>query len=127
MLGIFVLVMWTIAISFSLSALTPLILRNGQFPIPAFVFVLMPVAVLTVSIWWMARANAGPDDTPADNTADECWKWGMFYYNPGDSSILVEKRFGIGQTLNFAHWQSWVLLGAALALPIAIALIARHH
>ena len=28
------------------------------------------------------------------------WKLGLFYYNPDDSSIWVEKRFGIGLTVN---------------------------
>lgn len=26
-----------------------------------------------------------------DHTPDACWKWGVFYVNPADPSILVEK------------------------------------
>lgn len=126
MLVIPIVVMWTVAIMFSLVALTPLILRNGQFPIPAFVLLLIPIAAVAASIWWVARASAEPDDLPADNTPDECWKWGQLYYNPNDPSLLVEKRFGLGYTLNFARWGSWVLLAAVLVLPLVVILIARH-
>ena len=36
-----------------------------------------------------------------DRERDACWKWGVFYFNPDDPSILVEKRSGLGYTLNF--------------------------
>lgn len=34
---------------------------------------------------------------------DDKWIFGMFYYNPNDSRINVEKRFGYGATINIAH------------------------
>ena len=37
------------------------------------------------------------------------------YWQPG-KSMLVEKPFGIGYTLNLANWRSWVVLGVAGAL-----------
>ncbi len=44
----------------------------------------------------------------------------MIYVNPADPSILVEKRFGIGYTLNLGNSRSWALLALLLA-PIALA------
>jgi uncharacterized membrane protein len=125
-LAVPVIVMWIIAIVFSLAALTPLILRNGQFPIPPAVVILIPIAGVIAGIWLLMRAGAAAGETAADNTPNACWKWGQFYYNPDDPSIMIEKRFGIGYTLNFARWPSWLLLGGTLALPIAIVLFARH-
>jgi uncharacterized membrane protein len=125
-LATLLIVTWTIAVMFSVVALTPLILRNGHFPIPMFVMLMLPLAGVAVGIWLMARANAEPDDTPADNTPDECWKWGWIYYNPNDPTLLVEKRFGLGYTFNFAHWQSWAVLGGGLLLPLAIIFITHH-
>ena len=29
---------------------------------------------------------------------DEFWRWGIIYFNPGDPSIWIEKRIGIGWT-----------------------------
>lgn len=34
---------------------------------------------------------------------DQFWKAGIFYINKNDPSIFVEKRFGVGWTLNFGH------------------------
>lgn len=34
---------------------------------------------------------------------DEYWIAGMFYYNPKDKRMNVEKRAGVGATVNFAH------------------------
>ena len=54
-----------------------------------------------------------------DGTPDDCWKWGLFYFNPADDAVMVETRFGIGQTLNMGRAESWVLM-ALLLVPIAI-------
>ena len=34
---------------------------------------------------------------------DDKWIFGMFYYNPNDSRLNVEKRFGYGATINIAR------------------------
>ena len=51
---------------------------------------------------------------------DQFWKWGIFYYNPNDPAIFVEKRFGIGLTVNFARWQAWAFVFGILAFVIII-------
>lgn len=53
-----------------------------------------------------------PDD-------DEKWLLGMIYYNKEDPSVFVEKRFGIGTTLNMARWQAWAFVGGILAFLVA--------
>lgn len=35
-----------------------------------------------------------------DRDDDDLWKLGNIYYNPDDSSLFVEKRFGVGWTVN---------------------------
>lgn len=54
---------------------------------------------------------------------EEYWKWGVFYYNPEDPAIFVEKRFGIGSTINMARWQSWACIGGLVLFCILIVLI----
>ena len=73
----------------------------------------------------MAGDDALTDPPVGDRTPDECWTWGMFYYNRDDPAIMVEKRFGIGYTMNFGNVWSWVILGALLLLPVAGVFIAR--
>jgi uncharacterized membrane protein len=44
------------------------------------------------------------------------YKWGIFYFNPKDSRILVPKFNKImGWTLNFAKMNSWIILFGTLA------------
>lgn len=50
----------------------------------------------------------------------EFWKWGIIYNNPNDQAIWVDKRVGIGWTLNFARKESWFIIFMILAIPLAI-------
>lgn len=52
---------------------------------------------------------------------DRYWKGGMFYVNTDDPSILVEKRFGVGWTLNFGRPLSWIVLFLPLIIILVIA------
>ncbi|WP_162922010.1 DUF5808 domain-containing protein [Carnobacterium maltaromaticum] len=47
----------------------------------------------------------------------------MIYFNSKDPSIWVEKRFGVGNTMNMARWQSWAFLIAILAIPLLIGIL----
>jgi uncharacterized membrane protein len=54
---------------------------------------------------------------------DHYWKWGMFYINVNDSAIFVEKRFGVGTTVNFARWQVWTMMIGGIAVCVALPFI----
>ncbi len=64
--------------------------------------------------------TAGSDATP-----DSCWKGGVVYYNPGDPALMVEKRRGIGYTINFGNRLSWSLMALIVLLPILVILLTR--
>jgi uncharacterized membrane protein len=74
---------------------------------------------------WRLRGQT-PASTPGhqapagDRTPDECWKWGLIYYNPADPALWVEKRFGIGWTMNFGHPRAWFILGGILLFAAAV-------
>ncbi|HEO8421942.1 TPA: DUF1648 domain-containing protein [Yersinia enterocolitica] len=55
--------------------------------------------------------------------ADSNWKGGLFYFNKNDPSIFVEKRFGIGWTLNFANPIGYLLIFIPLLLIILLSFI----
>ncbi|MBN2636441.1 MAG: hypothetical protein JXR61_09230 [Prolixibacteraceae bacterium] len=45
------------------------------------------------------------------NTNPENYKWGLIYFNRGDSSIFVPKLLsGTGWTLNFARPESYLII-----------------
>ncbi|MEK3979324.1 DUF5808 domain-containing protein [Psychrobacillus sp. FSL K6-2836] len=71
-----------------------------------------------------SRLNVGGNSTTLENKIavdeDRYWKGGLFYLNKNDPSIMVEKRFGVGWTLNFAHPISWIVLLLPLLLIFGI-------
>jgi uncharacterized membrane protein len=57
---------------------------------------------------------------PMDPTPNECWKANIFYYNPNDAALVVEKREGLGYSFNFANPWAWVLLTAPVLIIASI-------
>ncbi|MEK4662044.1 DUF5808 domain-containing protein [Priestia sp. FSL H7-0729] len=49
---------------------------------------------------------------------DVYWKLGFIYFNANDPSFTVEKRHGIGWTINFARPLSWVLVLFIIAILV---------
>lgn len=49
---------------------------------------------------------------------DQYWKLGFLYFNPNDPSFTVEKRYGIGWTINFARPVSWILFLFIIAIVV---------
>ena len=74
-----------------------------------------------------AAALSTPEGAFGDGTVDQHWKLGMFYFNPDDPAPLVEKRFGIGYTLNYARGLAWVITALILLVPLALALAAMFR
>jgi uncharacterized membrane protein len=70
------------------------------------------------------RLSSAPHETViGDRSPDNCWKGGLFYFNHRDRAIFVEKRMGIGYTLNFGSLWAWLLLGAIFAIPSGLHLM----
>jgi uncharacterized membrane protein len=66
------------------------------------------------------RALAGPGSL--ERAADHGgWVAGLVYANPQDPSVWVEKRVGIGYTVNLARWEGWLLL-AVFICPMFLCL-----
>jgi len=70
------------------------------------------------------ESDAEPSARPVgDRTADRYWKAGLIYVNPDDPALFIEKRFGVGYTINFGRPASWLILGAIALLPIIVGLV----
>jgi Family of unknown function (DUF5808)/Protein of unknown function (DUF1648) len=67
-----------------------------------------------------ARRHPG-GGSPGLGTSASSWKAGVFYVNPDDPALFVQKRFGIGYTLNFGHPLSWLIFGLSILAPLAVA------
>ncbi|QSB09945.1 DUF1648 domain-containing protein [Lysinibacillus fusiformis] len=119
------------AINFSMTILfvvlhyTTVILHDQTVPyfFPLFlIFNVVMLGGLLVFIWKLSKSNERFDEVHTNETAatdDQYWKWGVFYCNKNDPSLLVPKKFGIGWTVNFANKWCYILIGITL-LPILL-------
>ncbi len=61
----------------------------------------------------------------AAQAEDGAWKLGIFYYEPSNSSLMVERRIGFGYTLNWANSGARFYLGAILCIVLSAAVLLR--
>lgn len=128
--GLFLLLIeFFLAVVFSCVGLLPL---TGALPVMIATILMLP-AVFVLIVWLnKGRMDAGRASETGlaalgDGTPDECWKLGVLYFNPDDAALWVEKRVGIGYTMNFAHISAWIIMGLILLLPLTFGLIALLH
>jgi len=119
------------AINYSLTILfvvlhyTTVILKDQTIPyfFPLFIgFIVVSLGGLTLLIWKLSKSNERFDDLHTNETAaadDRYWKWGVLYINKNDPSLLVQKKFGVGWTMNLANKWSYVIL-FVIFLPILL-------
>jgi uncharacterized membrane protein len=90
---------------------------------PLGLIVLMTVVML---VWSLKVGPSGQRDVwragvakdAGDGTPDAAWKLGQFYVNRQDPAFIVERRMGLGWTLNFGHPLTWLCLGALITLAV---------
>jgi uncharacterized membrane protein len=71
------------------------------------------------------KSRYNPDSFNRLEKNPENYKWGLFYFNPDDSRIIVPKRNQwMGWTLNFANLWSYVILAAITGLAVLIGMLA---
>jgi uncharacterized membrane protein len=72
-----------------------------------------------------ALIEQGSAEAPLTNgIADNShWVWGVFYVNKNDPSIMVEKRFGVGYTINFGNRWAILLMVVFLVLILGLSLV----
>lgn len=101
--------------------------------IPGLIFLLIwgLVVVLVLVLLWHPQRSRTKTSTPTDseNTDvvfrddDRYWYGGFFYNNPDDPALFVEKRYGLGWTLNFGHPQARLVLIATLLVILVFGVI----
>lgn len=77
---------------------------NNVFIIATIVY----IAAIFILLIWLIRKKSSLDKSyqdrmdlePAED--EDNWIWGMIYYNPKDKHSMVEKRVGMGTTINMA-------------------------
>ena len=85
----------------------------------AFVLYAFAGAIHLVRVQIQSSRDRIQSTQTAPELEERHWRWKLFYFNPRDPAILVEKRFGIGWTINFGN-----PLGLALTIVIVATLVA---
>lgn len=114
------------------TALLPLRSEPMRSPSPALPLGLLALLLLVLLFLFVVHRPLEPAPAEGaapvgDRTQDQYWKAGVFYFNPKDPALLVEKRFGIGYTINFGHWLTWLFLAALALIPLLAHLFLMTH
>lgn len=128
---------YSIALQGSWIALHPLLPNPRLGGVAGAVMLLLPLLVVIIAVIALVRLGQGGSrsvsaaesqptsaEPVGDRTDDRYWRLGVFYFNRDDPAVLVEKRFGIGYTVNFARPMSWTIL---LVIALLVALLRILH
>ena len=88
--------------------LVAVLFRLGISDIYALGSMVIYLVLLMTEMAFFVRSSRKIDehyrkDIELETDDDEHWIGGIIYYNPGDRRAMIEKRAGIGTTVNFAH------------------------
>ncbi|GAA0370366.1 DUF1648 domain-containing protein [Bacillus horti] len=100
------------------------------------IFLIFFVAIIMIyTIWLSVKVGQGGsrvrissnNGTAGVESIDEdrYWKLGVIYFNPKDPATFVEKRFGVGWTVNFARPLAWISLGGIILFTVLIIIFVR--
>jgi uncharacterized membrane protein len=97
--------------------------RALRLPLPIRVapFALLIVGTLVIRVMRRTAASEGPPI--GDTTPDSRWMLGRLYFNRKDPALFVERRMGLGYTLNLGNPWSWLVMMVfvvAMAVPLLL-------
>lgn len=101
------------------------ILFNFDPMIINYVFMVIFMITMIIFIIVFIKVGQGGRNIETKDEKDELYKddddkWilGSIYYNKNDPAWMVEKRLGVGWTVNFAHPKSWIAVGGLIVFII---------
>lgn len=103
---------------FSLTVLACSLFINAEILL-ALLFGIYILAVLAVTFIYAFKKLAidkrySTEESSFVEDDDDHWVLGMFYYNPNDRKLNVDKRVGVGMTINMAHPVGKIITGFAI-------------
>ncbi|MBR6476665.1 MAG: hypothetical protein IKS98_14640 [Lachnospiraceae bacterium] len=119
---LFVAMSWTNALTIGVFMTLYMFMCNDIVELVSvlvYTAVLMAIVVIAIKTQMSIEKRYERDTDLELIDDDDNWILGMFYYNPNDTRLNVEKRFGYGGTVNIAH-----PAGKVIMVILAILLIA---
>lgn len=112
-----------IQLSFIYSILTTY-LTVISFMITAIMIIGVIVLAITTGQGGSRVKNVRTEDgTVINRDDDQYWKLGQFYFNRTDPSLFLEKRFGVGWTMNLANPLAWLILIAIIVIAAGMPIL----
>lgn len=99
------------------TTILPIILFNQyKFPVYTIIFAWFLIAVSLINILYsyIMLSSFKIKEKFDYRNDDSKWIFGYFYFNKDDPSFIVERKVGIGYTVNLAHQKIKVLLATVL-------------
>ncbi|MGO8946333.1 MAG: DUF1648 domain-containing protein [Ktedonobacterales bacterium] len=89
---------------------------------------LIAIVLILFLLTQRSRAKAGvPTDHQLTGSVyrddDQYWQGGLFYSNPDDPALFVEKRDGLGWTVNFGHPQGKLFMIGLLVVIVVMSIL----
>lgn len=103
-------------------------LMNGMLsvfiPLAFLLAVLIGSLLLAVKVGNSDKEAIAPvEGEIMDIDEDQYWKGGLFYFNKNNPSIFVEKRFGVGWTINFANPIGYFVIFVPIILIVLLSFL----
>lgn len=100
-------------------------MTSGNRLLPIFIlFLCLVLGSVLIYAWKKRKLRVTYEDNVVaevmDVDEDRYWKGGLIYVNRQDPSVFVEKRFGIGWTMNFANPRGYIVIGLPLLILLLI-------
>lgn len=132
--GYMVFISITMQLIFTFANMTTLLIIKVSGPIIMLSVLIPTTLILIVSIVLSVKTGQGGSRIKLKNGTgsttiiterndDKYWKLGSFYVNKDDPAIFVEKRFGIGWTINLGRIEGILIIVALIAFIILMPLI----
>lgn len=114
-----------------MSSITQLSILYG-FEIKLIEYIISGIILITMTIFtcYLIKIGQGGRNISENKEEDELYKdddskWilGSFYYNRNDPAMMIEKRVGIGWTINFGNTKAIIIFAIILLICIAASII----
>jgi len=122
-------------VSYALTVLLTVLQLSNIYPAMTVGYKLLPVFVLFLAVVLgslfiyvvkkrkhRVRYEENIDSQIMDVDEDRYWRGGLIYMNRQDPSIFVEKRFGVGWTMNLANPRGYIVIVLPFLLLLLISI-----
>jgi uncharacterized membrane protein len=112
---------------FQLTTIHPTLFEGSIMMVIPLIFLVVVLAGTIAFAVKVGRSDKNTDEVTEEKISDfdddSHWVGGLIYFNKNDPSIFVEKRFGVGWTLNFANPIGYIIFIVPLVVILVLSFL----